>query len=527
MAAPSYTYTLANSTTADATQVMQDFNDILNGVSDGTKDLNINALTCAGTVTLNGSVTLGNSTTDDVTFAGALESSIPVGTDGLYDIGTTAAGLRYLYLGDGSGDTGRIGVTTLSADRNYTLPDAAGTVVLHSATQTLTAKTFDDAVTHKIVTTPSTPSAGYVAAYVRTPQKLSWVDESGYVHTAVEDGFENYLLNGNFDYFTDETSFAAVADTTYTADQFKYRKVGAVVHTAQSSTDTPTQAESGYYSAQSLLLDCTTADAAIAATDFCSIQTYVEGTWYRGLVGKACTLSFWVKATKTGTYCVAFRNSGADRSYVAEYTVSSSDTWERKTIPITFNQSGGTEAYDTNVGLYIDWVLLAGSNFQGTGGAWQSSDIVATSSQVNAGDSTSNNFRLSQVRLNVGPDQNVFRLAGLNFADEERLLMRYYERSYIRGTANGSSTNSGVRIATRGAGTATITALWSVPKRAIPTVTFYSPNNSGANLVRNAQTSADVTTTSSNESTMSAMGNMSSTSAGDGIAFHFVSNARF
>ena len=54
MAYPSLTYTLTNGNTADATQLMQNLNDLLNGISDGTKDVNINALTCAGTATLNG-----------------------------------------------------------------------------------------------------------------------------------------------------------------------------------------------------------------------------------------------------------------------------------------------------------------------------------------------------------------------------------------------------------------------------------------------------------------------------------------
>ena len=61
MAAPAYTYTLTNGTTADASQVMQDFNDILNGVSDGTKDLTFNALTANGAANLKAAVTLGAS----------------------------------------------------------------------------------------------------------------------------------------------------------------------------------------------------------------------------------------------------------------------------------------------------------------------------------------------------------------------------------------------------------------------------------------------------------------------------------
>lgn len=54
MAAITVTYTFSNGTTADATQVNTNFTDILNGLSDGTKDISIGALTVATTATLTG-----------------------------------------------------------------------------------------------------------------------------------------------------------------------------------------------------------------------------------------------------------------------------------------------------------------------------------------------------------------------------------------------------------------------------------------------------------------------------------------
>jgi hypothetical protein len=60
MAAPSVTYTFSNSTTADATEVNTNFTDIINGITDGTKDLTINLLTVNGAASFNGNVTLGN-----------------------------------------------------------------------------------------------------------------------------------------------------------------------------------------------------------------------------------------------------------------------------------------------------------------------------------------------------------------------------------------------------------------------------------------------------------------------------------
>ena len=126
MAAPSYTYTLTNGNTADADQVQQNFSDILNGCTDGTKDLTINALTMNGAFVGNGHVTLGNGSIDDLTFSGSIASTLTPKTDGTYDLGTAVLGFRALYLGDGSGDTVKIAVPTLAADYVLTLPTTDG-----------------------------------------------------------------------------------------------------------------------------------------------------------------------------------------------------------------------------------------------------------------------------------------------------------------------------------------------------------------------------------------------------------------
>lgn len=126
MAAPSYTYSLTNGSTADATQVMQNYNDILNGVTDGTKDITVNAVTANGTANLKGQVNLGDASADDIQFNGSLATSIPIKTTNSYDLGTATIGLRAIYFGQSSSSrTGKVLVAThSSASRIYTIPDA-------------------------------------------------------------------------------------------------------------------------------------------------------------------------------------------------------------------------------------------------------------------------------------------------------------------------------------------------------------------------------------------------------------------
>jgi hypothetical protein len=107
---------------------MQNFTDVLNGITDGSKDLSISALTAAGTATLNGHVNLGNSSADDLTITASLASSLPIKTTNSFDIGSADLGLRALYLGTSDTDTGKLQAGTLTADRTYTFPDTTGTV---------------------------------------------------------------------------------------------------------------------------------------------------------------------------------------------------------------------------------------------------------------------------------------------------------------------------------------------------------------------------------------------------------------
>lgn len=127
MAAIAVTYTFSNSTTADATQVNQNFTDILNGLSDGSKDISVNAGTFAGNVSFSGNTTIGNATADDLTVTASLASSIPIKTTNSFDIGSSSLGLRALYFGANSQTVNIKGSASMSATWTLTLPVAAGT----------------------------------------------------------------------------------------------------------------------------------------------------------------------------------------------------------------------------------------------------------------------------------------------------------------------------------------------------------------------------------------------------------------
>lgn len=151
MASPAVTYTFTNSTVADADEVNTNFADIINSLTDGTKDLSISALTAAGAATLNGNVTLGNASSDDITFTGSLSSTIPIKTTNSYNIGSSTIGLAGVYFGNAGGSTTirDVSAASVSSSLTFTKPDVGANAdyVMSAGAQTIGGvKTFTDGI---------------------------------------------------------------------------------------------------------------------------------------------------------------------------------------------------------------------------------------------------------------------------------------------------------------------------------------------------------------------------------------------
>ncbi len=126
MAFPSVTYTFTNGSTADASQVNQNFTDIINGISDTTKDMSVSALTAAGTSTLNGNVILGNASGKTITVNGSLSSNFLIAANTTYNLGSATLGLLACYIGGTSTFTTAI-KSAATASWTLNLPVTAGT----------------------------------------------------------------------------------------------------------------------------------------------------------------------------------------------------------------------------------------------------------------------------------------------------------------------------------------------------------------------------------------------------------------
>jgi len=308
----------------------------------------------------------------------------------------------------------------------------------------------------------------------------------------IPDGIKNYLINGDMAISQRGTSFAAIATGVYSLDRYRYIKTGAMVHTITQDTDVPSLAQSGYLFRNSLRLNLTTPDTSIAAGDFASIQQYIEGYNWANLAQKNMTVSFWVKATLPGTYCMSFVNTGNDRSYIAEYTISGASTWEYKTITIPASPSAGTWNYTNGIGLRLSWNLVAGTTYQTTAGAWQTGNFLASNNQTNGTNTGATDFRLTGVMLNEGTTAFPFRLFGTGSQDEMVACERYYEKSYDYAFAPGSTAVNGFfQLAGNANGNNFGTVFYKTRKRSQSTVTYYNPVTGTSGELRNVTTAAN------------------------------------
>lgn len=235
---------------------------------------------------------------------------------------------------------------------------------------------------------------------------------------------KNLIINGDMRIAQRGTSFVSPSSNDYTLDRFKVNFAGAVATTITQDTDVPNET---FHS--SLKIDITTADASLAAGDFFALTYNIEGLDAVPLAfgtsdAQTFTLSFWVKSPKTGTHSVGLRNNAVDRGYAATYSVSSADTWEKKSINITADTTG-TWLITNGAGVVLSFMLASGSTFHASADdTWEGANVFASSSQVNCLDNTANNFFITGVQLEVGSAASDFEHR--DYATELARCQRYF-----------------------------------------------------------------------------------------------------
>ena len=293
----------------------------------------------------------------------------------------------------------------------------------------------------------------------------------------------NIIINGDMSISQRATSKASITSGDYhTLDRFKtFINNTAGTWTQSQSTTVPT----GQGFAKSLKMDCTTAKGSLSSGDILTVRQAFEGQSLQYLKkgtssAESLTASFWVRSSKTGTYVVELEDRDNTRYVSQSYTISSADTWEKKTVTFPGDTSGAF-GNDHDESLRFNFWLVAGTNYtSGTlGTTWHTTNANRAVGIVNLADSTSNEWYVTGVQLEAGTSASDFE-----FIPPDINLQRCQRYCYaVNGIASDETGLAASGLATS-TSTLKISLNFPVPMRAYPSV---SEAGLQANIVGGAQ----------------------------------------
>jgi hypothetical protein len=241
-------------------------------------------------------------------------------------------------------------------------------------------------------------------------------------------GFKNRIINGAMVLFQRGT--AATTDFAYSVDRWRFAKGNDATESVSQSTDAPV----GF--SYSLRNTISTGDATIGATQFSGFQQLIEGYNIADLNwgtanAQPITISFWIRSSVTGTYTGNVRNSDDTRINPFNFTISSANTWEKKTITITGDTSGTWQSTTSAGIIFAVYAALGSSYTGGTAGTWGTTPAFGCGSPVNGIASNGNIFAISGVQLEKGSTATSFDYRP--YTTELQLCQRYYWKNKAGG----------------------------------------------------------------------------------------------
>jgi hypothetical protein len=299
-------------------------------------------------------------------------------------------------------------------------------------------------------------------------------------------GFRNRIING--DMRIDQRNAGAAVTVNSGSDFYAVDRFSALgasadgVFTVQQVTDAPI----GFKN--SVKITVTAADASIGLTQRYLFRQAIEGNnvadlGFGGASASSVTVSFRVKSSVTGTFSGSLQNSAQDRAYPFNFSISSANTWEEKSVIIAGDTSG-TWLTDNGAGLRLNFDLGCGSSYRAASGAWAAQIAYGATGSVQLISTIGATFYITGVQLEKGSVATEFERRP--YGTELALCQRYFERFGQAGTGRVVS--------------ATVCAMgfsYSVTKRATPTIALV--NNAVTQIVESAVAFRTVTAIASSE----------------------------
>ncbi len=291
------------------------------------------------------------------------------------------------------------------------------------------------------------------------------------------------VINGDMHVAQRGTSTTGITSgsNVYTTDRWKLDVNSLGTWTVTQADDAPTG--SGFQ--HSWKADCTTADASPAAGDYVLYQHRFEGQdlqlFKKGTSSaEKMTVSFWVKSAKTGTYILEIDDNDNSRNINQAYTISSANTWEKKVLTFDADTTGAF-GNDNAHSMRLIWWLAAGTTY--SSGTLETSWASTTNAnravgQVNLGDSTSNDWYITGVQLEVGEytADTIPPFQYESFGDNLSRCRRYFE------STEPSSNRRICGFQTASSGQKCLPVDFKTSKRANPTMIIFDEANTSGKL---------------------------------------------
>jgi hypothetical protein len=209
-----------------------------------------------------------------------------------------------------------------------------------------------------------------------------------------------------------------------------------------------------------------------------------EGQNLQGLAfgtpsAKTVTASFWVRSSQTGIMNLEFRNQSAIKHNIGQYTISSANTWEYKTITFTGDTASGF-ANSNALGAYLIHWGKSGSSFN-TGTAPTNGWVNLSNPNFAAGatldyiSGVGRYIEFTGIQLELGDTATPFEHR--SYADELARCQRYYEKSPSGQWWSFSMNANGVASVYSNSNIP-----FKVEKRAAPAITQTSNGNNGTGI---------------------------------------------
>jgi len=306
-------------------------------------------------------------------------------------------------------------------------------------------------------------------------------------------GRRNLIINGDMSQAQRGTSFSPTGtDQIYTLDRFEHVATSGV-----SADCTVTQNQSynisGVGDMKSYKITPDSTDTATGGGNL-TIRYQVEGQDLQHLEygtsnAKPITISFFAKTASANNgdqYALCLFHSrssdAAQRTINVPFTATSS--WQRFAFTFPGDTDSSYDIVDTTAsGMTLTWILDSGpDDIMAQKSAWATDGgyFRAVTGQSNFMDSTSNEFFLTGVQMEIGDTATNFEK--ITFAENERLCFRYYQSedfATLMGSASGAVSTPRITF--------------PIKMRVAPTTFTVNYNSNGSGSFRNQNDGSTMT----------------------------------